>query len=47
MMHAALMLMSSVVGVPLPKMQQSRQRERRQPSRFWYEDAHTWKIVVC
>jgi hypothetical protein len=32
MMHATLMLMSSVVGVPLPKMQQSRQRERRWPS---------------
>jgi hypothetical protein len=47
MMHATLMLMSSVVGVPLPKMQQPRQRERRRPSHFWYEDAHTWKIVVC
>jgi hypothetical protein len=47
MIHRALMLVSSVAGVLLPKLQQSQQREQRQPSRFWYEDAHTWKIMVC
>jgi hypothetical protein len=41
MIHRALMLVSSVAGVPLPKLQQSQQREQQQPSHFWYEDAHT------
>jgi hypothetical protein len=47
MIHTALMLVSGVAGVPLPNLQQSRWQSQRQPSRFWYEDAHTWKIVVC
>jgi hypothetical protein len=47
MIHTALMLVSGVAGVPLPNLQQSRRQSRRRPSRFWYEDAHTWQIVVC
>jgi hypothetical protein len=47
MIHTALMLVSGVAGVPLPNLQQSLWQSRRRPSRFWYEDAHTWQIVVC
>ena len=47
MMRIAIRLVNGVAGVPLLNLHHSRRQSRRQPSRFWYEDAHTWKIVVC